>query len=111
MTDGSSSYNNFCIEDLFANTPRTTYPSAHYASIDEVLLNNEDEQDLWDPCYRDIFVQKVDDRPWNWYVYDWVQNTCDGYSSIDWTPAAWNLFFHYNEDQVPNFLSWELDWY
>jgi len=111
MTDESSNYNNYCIEDLFANTPRTTYPSAHYASIDEILLDESDEQDLWDPYYRDTFVQEVDDRPWNWYVYDWVQNICDGYSSIDWTPDTWHLFFDYSEDSVPDFLTWQLEWY
>jgi len=111
MTNESSDYNNYCLEDLFINTPRTTYPSAHFASINEVLLNNEDEQDLWDPCYRDTFVEEVDDCPWNWYVTSWVQNICDGYPSIDWTTATWNLFFDYNENAVPNFLSWELEWY
>ena len=42
MTNESSDYNNYCLEDLFVNSPRTTYPSAHYASIDEILLNDED---------------------------------------------------------------------
>ena len=111
MTTQSSNYNTYCLEDLFVNSPHTTYPSAHFASIDEVLLDDKDEQDLWDPCYRDTFTKEVDDHPWNWYVFDCVENTCDGHSSIDWIPAAWNRFFEYSEDYVPSFLSWELEWY